>query len=79
MSVRVSRISGDASGAPKIVVHSVGSDGMEASRVILSMAEAERHMLALQRAIGLSRAETARGASAIDTGAATLRLHEVTP
>ena len=49
---------GDASSAPEIVIYSVGSDGMEASRDILSLDEAERLILSVRRAISASRPET---------------------
>jgi hypothetical protein len=60
MPVLVGRIRGDASRAPEIVIHSVGSDGMETNRDILSLAEAERLILSVRRAIGSSRPETVK-------------------
>ena len=58
MPVLVGRIRGDASRASEIVIYSVGSDGMETNRDILSLAEAERLILSVRRAISLSRPET---------------------
>jgi hypothetical protein len=55
MPVLVGKIRGDASSAPEIVILSVGSDGMETNRDILSLAEAERLILSIRRAIGASR------------------------
>ena len=60
MPVLVGRIRGDASRASEIVIHSVGSDGMETNRDILSLAEAERLILSVRRAIGSSRPRTVR-------------------
>ena len=55
MPVLIGRIRGDASRASEIVIHSVGSDGMETNRDFLSLAEAERLILSVRRAIGSSR------------------------
>lgn len=75
MPVLVGRIRGDASSASEIVIHSVGSDGMETNRDILSMAEAERLMLSVRRAISLCRPETVKVGPSAGTGAGTLRWH----
>ena len=60
MPVLVGRIRGDASRASEIVIHSVGSDGMETNRDFLSLAEAERLILSVRRAISSSRPETVK-------------------
>lgn len=51
MPVRVGRIKGSASRPPRIVIHCVGSDGMEVNREILSLSEAERLIEAVRRSI----------------------------
>ena len=58
MPVLVGRIRGDASRASEIVIRSVGSDGMETNRDFLSLAEAERLIRSVRRAIGSSRPKT---------------------
>ena len=73
MPVLVGRIKGDASRASEIVIHSVASDGMETNRNILSLAEAERLILSVRRAINSSRPETVRVGPSAGTGAANLR------
>jgi hypothetical protein len=73
MPVLVGRIRGDASSAPEIVIHSVGSDGMETNRDILSLAEAERLILSIRRAISSSRPETVKVGHRPGNGAASLR------
>jgi hypothetical protein len=80
MPVLVGRIRGDASSAPEIVIYSVGSDGMEASRNILSLVEAERLILSVRRAISASRPETMivgqRPAQGSDTSMAMRKHHD---
>ena len=73
MPVLVGRIRGDASRAPEIVIHSVGSGGMETNRDILSLAEAERLILSVRRAISSSRPETVKVRPSAGTGAANLQ------
>jgi hypothetical protein len=73
MPVLVGRIRGDASRASEIVIHSVGSDGMETNRDILSLAEAERLILSVRRAISSSRPETVKVRPSAGTGAANLQ------
>lgn len=51
MPVRVGRIRGNATRAPRIVIHSIGSDGMEVNREILSLEEAGRLIQSIRRAI----------------------------
>src|SRR5690349_17577011 len=73
MPVLVGRIRGDASRASEIVIHSVGSDGMETNREILSLAEAERLILSVRQAISSSRPEAVKVRVADGDEAATLQ------
>jgi hypothetical protein len=73
MPLLVSRIKCDASGAIEIVIHSVGSDGMETNRDILSLAEAERLIQSIRRAIRSSRPGAANVGHRPGHGAATPR------
>jgi hypothetical protein len=77
MPVLVSRIRGDASSASEIVIHSVGSDGMETNREILSLAEAKRLTRSVRGAISSSRLETAKVGQSAGTGATTLQWRGV--
>lgn len=60
MPVLVGRIRGDASSVPEIVILSVGSDGTETNRDVLSLTEAEHLILSIRRAISASRPEPVR-------------------
>jgi hypothetical protein len=73
MPVLVGRIRGDASRASEIVIHSVGSDGMETNRDFLSVVEAERLILSVRRAISSSRPETVKVRSPAGTEVAALQ------
>lgn len=55
MPLLVSEFRG-GSAAPEIVIRSIGPDGMETNRDFLTLEQAERHVVAVRRAIERSRA-----------------------
>lgn len=69
MRISTSRSRSNGRKAPRIVIHSLGSDGMEACRVVLSITDAERLMTSIQRAIELSGAETASASAPAEVAA----------